>query len=87
MYFFLKLLSFIQYLKEILQANKEYPGQTHRSAASGLVLHCLLMSHKKDTMLNLSIFMQSRQGNKIISVFFYKNIFENKFPIENTNDQ
>ena len=25
-----------------------YPGQTSRSAASGLGLHCLTMSHKKD---------------------------------------
>ena len=31
-----------------MEANSEETNQTPRSAASGLVLHCLPMSHKKD---------------------------------------
>ena len=32
-------------------AKSEEPDQTPHSAASDLVLHCMHMSHKKDTML------------------------------------
>ena len=35
----------------ILQANSGKPDQKPRFAASDLVLHCLPMSHKKDTRL------------------------------------
>ena len=34
-----------------MEANSEETDQTPRSAASGLVLHCLPMSHKKDARL------------------------------------
>ena len=33
---------------KLLFANSEEPDQAARFAASGLVLHCLPMSHKKD---------------------------------------
>ena len=35
----------------ILEANSEEPDQTPRSVASGLVLHCLQISHKKGARL------------------------------------
>ena len=35
----------------ILQAKSRDPDQAPRSVASGLGLHCLPMSHKKDEML------------------------------------
>ena len=38
---------FIKIFIEILQANSGDPDQTSRSAASGLGLHCLPMSHKR----------------------------------------
>ena len=34
-----------------MQANSGEPDQTSRYAASGLVLHCLPMSHRKEAML------------------------------------
>ena len=37
--------------KKLLRANSREPDQTPRFAASDLVLHCLPMSHKKDTGL------------------------------------
>ena len=37
--------------KRNLSANSGQPGQTPHFAASDLVLHCLLMSHKKDARL------------------------------------
>ena len=45
-----------------MEANCEESDQTLRSVASGLVLHCLLMSHKKDTMpkwVQKRLFLQS----------------------------
>ena len=38
-------------VKDILEANIAEADQTSRIAASDLVLHCLLMSHKKDNRL------------------------------------
>ena len=35
----------------MLQANSGDPDQTPHSAASGMGLHCLPMSHKKDARL------------------------------------
>ena len=40
-------------------ANSGEPEQTPQSAASGLVLHCLPMTHKKDTR---QIWVKSRYG-------------------------
>ena len=40
---------FIQILIELLQANSKALIRRHFLAASDLVLHCLPMSHKKDT--------------------------------------
>ena len=37
--------------KKLLYANRGEPDQMPRFAASDLVLHCLPMSHKKDTRL------------------------------------
>ena len=42
---------FLQILKETSEANSGGPDQTLRFAASDLVLHCLPMSHKKETRL------------------------------------
>ena len=42
---------FIQILIEHSVANSGDPDQTLRSAVSGLGLHCLPMSHKKDARL------------------------------------
>ena len=42
---------FIQILIEYSVKKSGDPDQTPRSAASGLVLHCLPMSHKKDARL------------------------------------
>ena len=48
MAFFHFLLNF---LKTIMYVNSEGPDQTRLSAATDLGLHCLPMSHKKDTRL------------------------------------
>ena len=40
-----------EFLKTLLYANSGEPDQTPRFAASDMVLHCLLMSHKKDARL------------------------------------
>ena len=40
-----------KFQKKLLQANRGDPDHTPRSLASGLGLHCLPMSHKKDAML------------------------------------
>ena len=40
---------FIQISKETSVANSGEPDQTQRFVTSDLVLHCLSMSHKKDT--------------------------------------
>ena len=42
---------FIQILRDILQANSGDPDQMPHSAASGLGLHYLPTSHKKDARL------------------------------------
>ena len=42
---------FIQFLKKLLLSNSGEPDKTPRFLASGLVLHCLTMSHKKDASL------------------------------------
>ena len=39
--------------KKLMLANSGEPDQTSRIAASDLVLHCLPISHKKDTSLRL----------------------------------
>ena len=36
--------------RKILEANSKKPDQTPRSAVFGLVLHCLPMSHEKDSI-------------------------------------
>ena len=41
------------------------PDQTPRSAASDLVLHCLRMSHKKDSRVE--------QGHQLLNFFLEKN--------------
>ena len=45
---FLGLLLFFKFKKKLLYENSGEPDQTLRFAASDLVLHCLLMSNKKD---------------------------------------
>ena len=41
----------LKILKKLLFANSGEPDQTPHYVASDLVLHCLLMSHKKDARL------------------------------------